>query len=164
MAYVGGSLTTLFDANQRRATETAMGDMASSAAGVWKKATEEATPVDTGELKRGWYQLPVVSMGERIQSGIASDVKYAPHVEFGTGLWGPKHAKYPILPKKPGGWLRWIDPKTGKPVFARKVMHPGSPGRYMVSKGADAVLIAITGGLFDPTLSKWEATIVANAD
>jgi hypothetical protein len=66
MAYVGGSLTTLFDANQRRATETAMGDMAGRAAGVWKEATEAATPVVTGELKRGWYQLPVeVHCGRR---------------------------------------------------------------------------------------------------
>lgn len=164
MAYVGGSLTSLFDEPQQRATENAMTDMASAAIEVWKETTVKTTPVDTGELKASWYTIKGQYTGSGAESKIASNVEYAPHVEYGTGLWGPKKSKYPIVPKKPGGWLRWIDPKTGKEVFARKVMHPGSPGRYMVSKGGDAALVAIKGGLFEPILSGWERTIVGNAD
>ena len=80
-------------------------------------------------------------------------MEYAPYVEDGTGLWGPKHAKYEIKPKRPGGWLRWIDPMTGDPVFARRVMHPGWPGNHMFAIGAalteqefDAVRAADLGG------------------
>ena len=164
MAYVGGSLTSLFDESQRVATKDTMRDLADVAIDVWREATEKATPVDTGALKGSWYTIKAEWSGASVESKVASNIDYAPHVEYGTGLWGPKKAKYPITPKKPGGWLRWIDPKTGKEVFARKVMHPGSPGRYMVSKGGDAVSAAIAGGLFEPQLADWERTIVKNAD
>ena len=61
----------------------------------------------------------------------------------GTGLYGPKHKKYPIHPRKPGGVLVFPSnyvPRTrpgaggqykgpgkssGPTVFAKKVMHPG---------------------------------------
>ena len=69
------------------------------------------------------------------ESGAESELEYAPYVEHGTGLWGPKHAKYLIVPKRPDGWLRWIDPDTGNPVFAKRVMHPGSPGNHMFEIG-----------------------------
>lgn len=164
MPYVGGSLTSLFDEHQQATTEETMRDMANAAIDVWKEATEKATPVDTGALKASWYTLKAQPGSVSIESQVASNIDYAPHVEYGTGLWGPNKAKYPIVPKKPGGWLRWIDPKTGKEIFARKVMHPGSPGRYMVSKGADATLAAINGGLFNSILSVWEKKIVDNAD
>ena len=88
------------------------------------------------------------------ESGAETDVEYAPYVEHGTGLWGPRHAKYEIKPKRPDGWLRWIDPVTGDPVFAKRVMHPGSPGNHMFAFGA-----AIAEHEFDqfvqPILSRW---------
>ena len=61
----------------------------------------------------------------------------------GTGLYGPKHKKYPIRPKKPGGVLAFpslYKPRTrpgaggqykgpgkssGPTVFTEEVMHPG---------------------------------------
>lgn len=164
MAYTGGSLTTLFDASQQAATKDTLRDLANTAIDVWKETTVKETPVVTGELKAGWYTTKAVWAGATVESKIQNNVEYAPHVEYGTGLWGPNKAKYPITPKKPGGWLRWIDPKTGKEVFARKVMHPGSPGRYMVSKGGDAVKAAIAAGLFEPGLRDWENKVVRGAD
>lgn len=164
MAYVGGSLRSLFDKPQRGKTKDAMERMSERAIDVWQEATEKATPVDTGVLKSSWYTVGPAWKGQKIESSVASNIEYAPHVEYGTGLYGPKAAKYPILPKKPGGFLRWIDPKTGEEVFARKVMHPGSPGAYMVTKGADATLAAINGGLFTQDLAAWEQEIVAGAD
>ena len=49
-------------------------------------------------------------------------------------------ARSPLLDQaeEPGGWLRWIDPTTGRPVFAKRVMHPGSPGAHMFVEGAGA--------------------------
>ena len=164
MPYVGGSLRSLFDQPQRDATNDAMHSMADRAIGVWEEATTRATPVDTGLLKKSWYTIKAAREGDAIQSEIATNIDYAPHVEYGTGLYGPKAAKYPILPKKPGGVLRWIDPKTGQEVFARKVMHPGSPGAYMMMKGANATKAAIAAGLFEPDLDKWQTTIIKQAD
>jgi hypothetical protein len=37
--------------------------------------------------------------GHRSRATIGTDVFYGPYLEYGTGLWGPKHAKYVILPK-----------------------------------------------------------------
>lgn len=164
MPYVGGSLRSLFDQPQRDATTDAMRSMADRAIQTWKDATVKATPVDTGALKQSWYTVGPEAAGEVIESSLRSDIDYAPHVEFGTGLYGPKAAKYPILPKKPGGFLHWVDPATGKDVFARKVMHPGSPGAYMLTKGANATSAAISAGLFEVDLKQWQQTVVRQAD
>lgn len=72
------------------------------------------------------------------ESGAQTNVDYAPYVEEGTGLWGPHHQKYKIEPKTPGGMLAWTDHKTGKRVFAKFVMHPGSPGQHMFAIGVAA--------------------------
>lgn len=87
------------------------------------------------------------------EASVYTEVEYAPYVEFGTGLWGPKRKKYKIEPKKPGGVLAFTPyertPKggvildiTGAPkkggglITVRYVMHPGSPGQHMFKIGA----------------------------
>lgn len=163
MAYVGGSLRSLFNEAQRHAMRDAQKSIATHTAGEWLKATRTFTPIDTGELKLSWYQLPTKFSPEGYTSGIGNNVDYAAHVEYGTGLYGPKAARYPITPKRPGGVLRWYDPKTGKPMFARKVMHPGSPGAHMVSKGASAAEAAMQG-MLRPIMAEWEAKFRRIAD
>lgn len=62
-------------------------------------------------------------------------------LDEGTGLWGPKHAEYPIEPKKKGGKLRFTSgykagsrpnklsttssSRFGDTVCRDKVIHPG---------------------------------------
>lgn len=53
--------------------------------------------------------------------------EYAGFQEYGTGIYGPK--KKPITPKH-GKLLTWIDPDTGKRVFARSVRGV-PPKRFM---------------------------------
>lgn len=112
-----------------------------------------------GNLRTSWYQRLVKRTRSRgfpaWESGVATDVDYAPDVEYGTGLWGPEHRKYTIVPKNPGGWLHWIDPKTGKDVFAKRVEHPGSPGQHMVAIAVQMVEHEIEVGLFDEILRGW---------
>lgn len=72
--------------------------------------------------------------GLAYESGTETDVEYAPYVENGTGLWGPARAKYEIRPKNPDGWLRFHD-ASGNVIFAKRVMHPGSPGSHMFARG-----------------------------
>lgn len=119
---------------------------------VFKSRTEENTPKDTGELRAGWETGPVVHFKWGWESNVYTEISYAPHVEWGTGLWGPKHAKYIIKPKLPGGVLAFFarlhtpegkpvldeanNPVEGEMVFARYVMHPGSPGQHMLATGA----------------------------
>lgn len=113
---------------------------------------EMNTPIDTGHLRTSWKVKPVLLLVDAAghlvaSSGVETFVDYAPYVEHGTGLFGPKGAKYPIVPKNPDGWLRWIDPVSGQPVFAKKVMHPGSPGNHMV-----AIAVAISEHELERTL------------
>jgi hypothetical protein len=75
----------------------------------------------------------------------------AAFLEFGTGLHGPRHKKYPIVPRK-GSMLAW--PKSGsgrrlsgrrrtssgRLIFARKVMHPGiKPQPFLVPGAIEAI-------------------------
>jgi hypothetical protein len=102
--------------------------------------TRRNTGVDSGWLRSQIFQKRIVvytiSGDVRVyETGSYTEVDYAPHVEDGTGNWGPNHAPYEILPKPPNTTLTWIDAKTGKRVFAKKVMHPGSPGQHMFAIG-----------------------------
>ena len=99
------------------------------------------------------------------ESGAETNLDYAQYVENGTGLWGPTRAMYEIRPKNPDGWLRFHD-EHGNVVFAKRVMHPGSPGAHMFTRGA-----ALTDEQFrewaDRHVDRWcherEAQIVIRA-
>ena len=163
MGYKGGSLTSLFDKKQQAIVKHAMEGVVKQGMDEWEKVTVKETPVDTGKLKQGWVKEPIVTVpGVEVTGTLSNSVDYAPHVEYGTGLWGPSHAKYLIEPKKPGGFLRWIDPVTGQPVFARRVMHPGSKGHFMLTKGANAVVWG--QALFESHLEAMAEEIARNAD
>jgi hypothetical protein len=123
---------------------------------------KEKTPVDTKHLQDSIRQKPVIRIldtrGRTVyESGAETDVEYAPYVEHGTGLWGPKHAKYVIEPKNPDGWLHWVN-DMGEDVFAKRVWHPGSPGAHMFAIGAgivEAELPEIVG----PHLERWRLEV-----
>ena len=145
MGYSGAKLQHWFD--DTRVIPRGCLAMADHMGAHTTRLVKQNTPIDTGELRAEIHQKPVrarrglvaegFAAGDRVyESGAESELEYAPYVEHGTGLWGPKHAKYLIVPKRPDGWLRWIDPTTGQPVFAKRVMHPGSPGNHMFEIGA----------------------------
>lgn len=118
------------------------------------------TPVQTRKLRDSYKQTPIEYV--MAQHGIEAvycwegtlftEVTYAEYVERGTGLWGPRHAKYKIEPKVPGGVLRFRPYMRGSDgsvmlnvshgvrkhmtVYAKFVMHPGSPGAAMFRIGA----------------------------
>lgn len=71
------------------------------------------------------------------ESGSETSLYYAVYVEDGTGIYHTPdpHTPWEVTPKRPGGWLRWIDQKTGKVIFARKVIVPGAPGSHMFAIG-----------------------------
>jgi len=89
---------------------------------------------------------------------------YAVPIHEGSGLWGPKHERYPIEPKAAGdrgkntkAVLSW-PVKGGGFAFAKKVMHPGvRPDPFLTQAAAvripelerlfrDAIMRSLAGG------------------
>jgi hypothetical protein len=72
----------------------------------------------------------------------------AQFLEFGTGLYGPRGKKYPIVPRN-GSVLSWTANKRlsgrgrtagGRRFFARRVMHPGiHPQPFLVPGAVEAI-------------------------
>lgn len=142
MSYRGAKFANVFQGLERWSRDLCQ-DYAAKGGEVMTERTRAHTPVDTGELKASWKvreMRRVVSLAyPAYESGTETSVEYAPYVEHGTGLWGPKHAKYPIRPKNPEGWLHWQD-AAGDDHFAKLVMHPGSKGQHMLAEGMQDTL------------------------
>lgn len=171
MGYEGDKLPDFFGKRARSATDRAVFRMAERAGDRMVSLTVENTPIGGralegqggGNLRTSWYQLDVKPTTRGVttgyETGVASDVDYAPHVEYGTGLWGPFGRKYLIEPKSPGGVLHWRSPTTGEDVFARRVWHPGSPGQHMVGIAAAVVEAEMEAGLFDDIVHEWARAV-----
>lgn len=161
MGYVGAKLANIFPPEP--ATRAAS-KMAGAGGDFLTERARENSPIDTGELKAGWKTKHTVEVrsadrGERVfESGTETDVDYAPYVEYGTGLWGPKHAKYAIRPKQPGGVLHWKTPE-GADVFARLVMHPGARGQGMLAAAFSDALVTWPVYLM-PQLAEFESEML----
>lgn len=84
---------------------------------------------DGVHLRDEIHRTPVVREGDEYHAETGSDKDYAPYVEEGTGLYGPKHAKYLIMSHDPHGAL--VFPWHGQIVRFSHVWHPGSPGQHM---------------------------------
>lgn len=137
--YTGGRLAPWFDSGP---VARFCHDAAQTGASRFREVVKEHTPVDTGHLRDSYHLRPVIEVvdlhGRVYESGVFTEVDYGPYVEHGTGLWGPKHAKYLITPKNPDGWLHWVG-KDGQDVFRKFVWHPGSPGAHMFTISAGVV-------------------------
>lgn len=167
MPYVGGSVASLFGERAQDATAVAARRMAYKGGRRMVEVTRINTPVESGHLRESWRIVTVDKSVRRgvpsYESGVETEVSYAPYVEHGTGLFGPKHAKYIIRPKTPGGVLHWIGP-GGEHVFAREVHHPGSPGNHMVAIAAEVVEFETDGELMRDVLADWVREVEAAAD
>lgn len=148
----GKSLTDIVQ-NTKDAVDPALRVMADDGASMMVRIVKDNTPVDTHDLRNSIVASPVRALpsGMGYESGAFTEIEYAPHVEHGTGLWGPEHRKYKIEPKDPNGVLAFFmkggaqarldngqysaNITEGKMVFAKYVMHPGSPGQHMFATG-----------------------------
>lgn len=66
-------------------------------------------------------------VARRVLYGNDTTAAYAVIIEWGSR----RHMIYP----RNGKYLRWVDPQTGRVIFARKVDHPGTRP-YRVMSGA----------------------------
>lgn len=157
MSYDGGLLHPWFDT---RPVRTACRRMAREGGSRLVGETKKRTPVHLGVLRDSWEQKTLVETetldGRAYESGVETSVDYAPAQEHGSGLEGPHHAKYPIVPKTPGGTLAFRG-RDGRMVYTKRVMHPGVRGHHMV-----AISAALVEHLLDevtlPAMREWAAT------
>lgn len=94
----------------------------------------EANPVPIKRTRN--LKLRTKASVVRFRSGhyvrISNDAKYAWAQDKGSGLHGPKGAKYPIYPKNPKGLLKFFWRKKGRWVALKFVMHPGVPATHFL--------------------------------
>lgn len=159
MGYVGGKLAPWFDSAPAEAFVKAAPVLVAREA---KEIARQNTPVDTGELRSAWQsdakpRRAVTYVGLGYEASWFNRLDYAAYVNYGTGLYGPEAKKYLIVPKKPGGTLHWVDRLTGQDVYAKFVLHPGSPGNYMLEISADFIE-ATWQKLVQPLLKVWART------
>lgn len=147
MPYVGASLARCFDLEDN--VKRLCFELADEGGDRLTDAVKEFTPVGKRPFEADYVPGALLASIEKkvtvvefdvalgrvvYKSGTETNLDYSVYVENGTGLWGPARAKYEIRPKNPDGWLRFHD-EYGNVVFAKRVMHPGSPGAHMFAKG-----------------------------
>jgi len=93
------------------------------------KEIVKATP-GKGIVRDGW-DIDTVSDGVLISNKEFGEIIL--YLEEGTGLYGPKKAKYVIKPKNKKS-LRWKAAGGDKFAFAKKVIHPGIKARLFIDK------------------------------
>jgi hypothetical protein len=155
MGYTGGKLAPWFD---NKPVDFLLRNAAVLVVTNAREIAEKNTPIETGDLRAAWMSDKVASQIQMVGLGWEAKwfnkLEYAPYVNYGTGLYGPEHKAYLILPKKPGGTLHWVDRITGQDVFAKAVLHPGSPGNYMLEISADTIE-ATWDKIIRPVLRQW---------
>lgn len=97
---------------------------------------------DTNELANSIE----VEHGQRT-SRVYATAPHAAFVEFGTwshNVLSPRSGTYTIEPKRPGGVLRFTG-KDGRPVFTKKVEHPGVKAQPFLGPANEEVIDRFVG-------------------
>jgi hypothetical protein len=104
-----------------------------------EREAKRAVGVVTNTL-RSSITMQLEGSGTTAAARVGTNVKHAPHVNYGTGLWGPKKSKYEIRPKNAKA-LAWATPvgrefrltSGGQPVLGRNLYQKSKVGLRMES-------------------------------
>ena len=127
---------------------------------VLRRCIRDEAPSKGGALQQAFQHKRSVVINKK-QTEITISVKppdpaapYAAAQNFGSGLYGPKAAKYriPRIDNLTAKVLRFLG-RGGKWVFRKFVMHPGVRGQHYVEKGIIKWWKKLTGGKY--TVVKW---------
>jgi len=95
--------------------------------------TEHKFKAHTGALERAIDYRVERMKAEGVVFIDEAVARYGRYVHEPTGLFGPRHAKYPITAKRKSA-LRWA--QNGDFVYFHRVMHPGSPADRFLYQAA----------------------------
>ncbi len=112
-----------------------------------EREAKMAIPVSTNVLRSSLHTVLRAS-GADVSATIGTNVPYAPHLEYGTGLWGPRHAKYVIEPRFKRA-LAWASPvgkefritASGQARMGRNLYRP-MKGKRLTARGWDRSRVA----------------------
>ena len=121
---------------------------------AWQREIERDLESSTQTWKHDvTFHVKTLVQGSHVIGTVGTYDRVFGFVDEGTGLWGPKRAKYPIRPKRPGGVLVFqagYRAKTipgrirsvsggsfGETVYSRGVMHPGIQPRHILATVLD---------------------------
>jgi len=104
---------------------------------AWRAITQNRDIVSRkgNLLKRSKVKIIRNAKGKLIK--LSNSSKYAAAQDLGSGLYGPKRAKY-LIQAKNGKALHFTS-KTGKEVFVRRVWHPGVKPTHFLYNAANSV-------------------------
>lgn len=105
----------------------------------------------TGTARRSITSEPVVYTANGVIGTVGAGgagAPYASDLEFGTGIWGPKHRKYPIMPVRKKA-LAWARGGTGPTLSA---MDPLSVQTNMFMGGPGGPNVRLSGSVRVPVL------------
>lgn len=108
-----------------------MRDALEATGAVAEGTAKNEAPHDKGNLRGSINQGRVTGLGLDMELTVGTNLDYAKHQEYGTGIYG-KTGK-PITPKR-GKFLRFK--YNGRWVYARSVK--GTRGKFYMKKGKEA--------------------------
>jgi hypothetical protein len=112
-----------------------------------------------GTLKRSWRKHPAEPSHDRVNGGwrveVDSSDPIAAYVEWDT-------RPHVIMPKLPGGRLRFRTWPTGEVVYAKVVHHPGTTGQHMMGLAVHAIQLGFEE-IVSPELHEWARRAEAKA-
>lgn len=89
---------------------------------VLKEEAKSLCPVDQKKNRDTIEFVLLEDSGGKMEAQLQTESGYGGYIEIGTGLYGPQKKR--VVPKKKK-FLSWIDPETGKRIFAKSTqgMH-----------------------------------------
>lgn len=129
---VGHELPDFFEREATRAGEIATREIAQrTPVGRRINAQTGADEGPSGHLKASWRPIPVRVHAGTYTSGSYTLVEYAPYVEYDT-----RRHIIPTGGPEAGIVLHFFS--HGEEIFTRSVHHPGTRGKYMMTRGLNA--------------------------
>lgn len=105
-----------------------------------EKEAKLAAPVRANILRSSIHTM-IEERGYSITARVGTNVHYGPHLEYGTGKWGPKHAPYEIKPKTKKA-LAWKSGSVASDIATgRALFRSGKTGRLVKSRGSAAMIV-----------------------
>ena len=111
-------------------TNAILKDVVGKTAFLVERKAKGYTPIRFGALRGSIHTEGPYLTTNNVEAKVGTNLNYAIHQEYGTGIYGKNHAAIRPKTKKMLAWRQ-----NGKWVFARKVR--GTPGKFYMKKARE---------------------------